>query len=636
MTPPAPLVAREWRLLVLAACVRVLLDGAELVSHPLRFKQWEEAYNASVSRFLWTTDLWSQILPLQYKAFCGGCTVVAAVASPVVGLAGDHLLAWKSVALAWTVAELVVGFFALDRHVGRAAAWAWAVLWACPPTGVSDLALMLWGNHQESALFVLGALALLDRPFAAGLCAGLGVWFCRTSAYGALAVAPLLLARRGRHLAVLGALVGLSPFLLQSAVGDVGPNRIHVEGNVFPAGWKGVWDRAGYLFGTRELAFRQFIARADSEWLSGVSLAVAAVSAVLCAWRARVALWLVVVWVVLLTGTGIPIYLMRLTTPLTNARYHAPWLMLLVWIAAAGVGVAWTHGRRWLGGILLAVALFPGALSQGERLAGWAWSPLALTLPGGTTPVFLVYAAGRLAPEKLDVRPADPWAAGVMAMLRGLDLGKRVFLQTLSVDDAVARAQADAEPLYALRGLGHALANVPLSAQVWTERLASLPPADGDALALGMALDQGLRRRRMPGDPAAAVAEALRSLPADADPRLRGMAGPPLAVACNNQDQAATWAACIVAGSQDPYVLRVAGISAGRPDRDPSHIAAALAALPPAAAEAFGAGTDDLLAGLDSPFEPARLGMQPPPGVGGPQGSGTNRRGRPKGEPARP
>ena len=52
---------------------------------------------------------------MQYKTFCGGCTVDAALAAPILGLGGDHFLAWKAIPLVWTAAT-----HALIRNLPRA------------------------------------------------------------------------------------------------------------------------------------------------------------------------------------------------------------------------------------------------------------------------------------------------------------------------------------------------------------------------------------------------------------------------------------------------------------------------------------------------------------------------------------
>ena len=241
----------RWLVVValLAAVVRVGNDAQRLLGNPTRYWNWEESYNAAVGYYAWTAGLWDQLLRLQQKSFCGGCTVVGLLAAPSLGMFGDHLWAWKLVPLAWTVATLFVGAGALKALVGDAAALAWLVLFAVPPPGVSELGLMAWGNHAESTIFVLGALwaTARQRYGIAAFLLGFGVWFCRTSAYAALVLVPLLSVRGGRAGAVRtlgGVALGLLPLALPAAAGDAGGYDLGIGSLLAPDGWAGVVARA--------------------------------------------------------------------------------------------------------------------------------------------------------------------------------------------------------------------------------------------------------------------------------------------------------------------------------------------------------------------------------------------------------
>ena len=181
--------ARSRLLLAALVLIRLAGDAVRLLQDPDRFVDGEERYSATVGWYLHAAGLWDQVLALQYKTFCGGCTVHALTASAL----GDSWLAWKALAGVWTAAILLVGFWAMDRREGRTAAWCFAVLFAFPPPGMSALSLMLWGNHGESGLFVVAALA--GGPLQ-GLALGLGLWFARITAYALPILAEPIAARR--------------------------------------------------------------------------------------------------------------------------------------------------------------------------------------------------------------------------------------------------------------------------------------------------------------------------------------------------------------------------------------------------------------------------------------------------------
>ena len=80
----------------MAVAVRLTLDALALMGQPGCYWNIEESYDATVAWLLGHGALWSQLLALQYKTFCGGCTVVAVAGSPLMGVLGDHVLAWKA------------------------------------------------------------------------------------------------------------------------------------------------------------------------------------------------------------------------------------------------------------------------------------------------------------------------------------------------------------------------------------------------------------------------------------------------------------------------------------------------------------------------------------------------------------
>lgn len=352
--------------------LRVTLDASRYLASPIRYWNWEDNYNAAVAWYAVHAGLWDQLLPLQYKAFCGGCTVEAIVAAPLFALGGDHIVLWKSVALVWTAATLVTGFHALSIHAGRRAGWAFAVLYAVPPLGLSDLSLMLWGNHNESMLFVLAGLGLVaglrppsqpgrpgGRPFAAGLVLGAGLWFARTTVFAVAILLPWAVfllrrtmartpRRRGLRGLGLGLALGLSPTLLPAARGDWGTYRMSPLANLLPHGLPEALARAEPLWQLEPVATRLFVTLnhwtpAAGAWLGAIALALLATLLDRSRGASRFVLpAMTLLFALLYAVSGFPITKMTPQGALMNMRYYAPWMLILTAVCAAGAGrVLW-------------------------------------------------------------------------------------------------------------------------------------------------------------------------------------------------------------------------------------------------------------------------------------------------------
>ena len=231
-SPESELDNRRVDRLVLSAAL--LLQAATVLVFmwidPQAFYDVEALHNATVARELARGAI-GQLLLFQYMPFCGGCTVEAVVGSGLFRLFGEHYLVWKMVPLGFGWGITLVGWSILRRHFGRSHAWAWAALLSLPPLILAMPMGMAWGNHYEVTLFVFFQLALahrlVDRPgtaqlwFALGAVAGLGLWFCLSSAFALPAIVLTLLlapgaAARGRSvlLCSAGLLLGLCPLFL--------------------------------------------------------------------------------------------------------------------------------------------------------------------------------------------------------------------------------------------------------------------------------------------------------------------------------------------------------------------------------------------------------------------------------------
>lgn len=623
------------RLLAALVALRLVLAVASLLTDPDRYRQFEETYNATIAWVMLRSDLWSELLRLQFLSFCGGCTVITVVGAPFLAIGGDHFLAWKALALVWGAVTHVAGFHVLERYVGRAAAVAWAVLFALPPVGLLDSSLMHWGNHQETNLLVLGALLLLaaDRPLALGLLLGSMTWFCRTSAYGAGVVGLVALLRPGRLRLLGGVGLGLTLFLLPTSNGDASIYRFD-ESMVLPDGLDGVLERAAMLVDPDSFQWRLYTRMKGPAWRTVAVLAAGLAGLVLLladarAGRRRLVLAaLPLAFFLSFVAVGFRVQPTRDWSPIINVRYFTPWMMWLLVLAAAGAGTAVASGgpvRRVVGGLALAGMLAANVHALVARFAGARIDEVAFRYPATALRDFPVLAGARLTNESLD-DAARPDVAAQLDRVRGERLGASVNRGERDVASALAAADTPA----ALRGLGYALAVAtrrPVDALALLEGLA---PERALELGRGMSIDLGLRlaREQRGTPPEVAVATALAGLRTP-DCALCGVAGAPLARACSTQratELGPTFAACLLQGAPPPETVRAAALLVANSDVDParlSAIAAELDAADPALGAAFRDGAADPAAGLDERFDMARARlMARPPERPKPMGGG--------------
>jgi hypothetical protein len=607
--PPVTNDPPRWRTAAgLAALValRTALDLVRLLQRPGNARDWEEAYNATAGYFLAATGAWDQLLTVQYARFCGGCTVVGLLGVPAIAVGGDHLLAWKLVALAWNAATLLVGFAAVDRAAGRTAAWATAALLAVPPSGLAEISLLSWGNHAETGLFVLGSFALMrDRPVLAALIAGIGVWFCRTAAYGAVVVVPFAMwaAQDRRARLAIGAafLAGLAPMLLPAADNaDLG-YRMGVADNLLPEGLSGLGRRLALLLSPSVLARRLFPWPRGGEALAVAFMGAAFVSVGLLLRSRdplRVALaMLPLSFAAAFSATGFDVSVVR---SLNNVRYWAPWMLVLLVVTAAAAGPLLAGPRRWRGALLLA----PAALVAGiglRPMVGPAFDWAALAEPATDLPTFTRIAERRIPPPRLrELSSDDPRVERALRRMEGSRIAELVR-RDIPAAEGVARAAAIGPE--ALVGLGEGLASAAeAEAELgrWIEVARGLEPAT--AAAFGDGLSRGAARRfARPGrrrEDASDVAEAVRSLGGAASP-LAPAAGVVLARVCR-QGSPRRIAECL-AESGELAVIEGAGRAFGRvgTSETVARIAAGeLDRIDPTAAAAFREGLDDPLDAL--------------------------------------
>lgn len=634
MSPPAELPPAPSRLaaarggfarhvgatLALMIALRWAVDLVRLVSRPGNYVDWEESYNATVGFVIWRAGLWEELLRLQYVEFCGGCTVVGALAAPVLGVGGDHFLLWKALALAWGAATLLVGFVAVDRWAGRAAAWAFAAMLAVPPSGLAEISLFLWGNHQETLLFVLAGLALaVDRPVAAALVGGVAIWFCRTALYAEVVLIPaLLFLHPTRRIAVVAAFVaGLLPIALPSADGaDLG-YRMGLSENLLPGGLRFAARRATWL-ATPPVA-GPAVGQVGRALLGGLLVVTGlAGAAMIASDRARgprrfVIAALPVTFAAVWSVTGFEV---GEAHSLINVRYYAPWMAMLLLCSAVAAG-PWLGVAGWRGraaGALVAVPVLVG-------LVGWfdlspRVDPEALRKGAVDLPAFVSLVGRRFdAAQARGATSDDPRVERALRRIEGHLPAMLVCKDGASRDDVLATLRDRPDEVRV--GFGQSLAGCERDDAItpaWladTNRwLAGLPPDEARAVGTGMArrligslpLPAGRPGRdadfsRVPGTVDAAVKALRVGLPPDAPCRLCGAAALAAGWSCAEQPpkRVGPCLGAALAGA-DPDVARGAGWLLDRiPRRPPDLVDKLVRELPPEAAAALVDGRADPL-----------------------------------------
>lgn len=179
----------------------------------------EERYNAGVAQLLLGGQL-DQLFAMQYRPFCGGCSVDSLLAAPLFAALGPSLLAYKLVPVLLLCGAFAASLQLLRARRDRALLLIFTLLSLFPPRAYLHLSLIAWGNHLEAGLLAATGLLLLragrPRPLLAGLAHGFAVYVGFSGAPFLLAAAlGLALERRGRALGLLllGAALGLSPWL---------------------------------------------------------------------------------------------------------------------------------------------------------------------------------------------------------------------------------------------------------------------------------------------------------------------------------------------------------------------------------------------------------------------------------------
>ena len=142
--------------------VFVVLQGAVLVQAGAIERDVEELFSAGQAWLAMSGDA-QWFVHMQYRPYCGGCSVHAATAVGLFGLLGPYWGVWKLIPVLWGVLGLAVGFVMLAGAQGLVTSRCFALLWLLAPNTFVHLSLTAWGNHYESGVLALCAALLALR-----------------------------------------------------------------------------------------------------------------------------------------------------------------------------------------------------------------------------------------------------------------------------------------------------------------------------------------------------------------------------------------------------------------------------------------------------------------------------------------
>ena len=409
MSAPPP---RRTLLLAAAVLLPVALQAVALLNPDVPVIDCEERYNAGHALALARHP--AALLRLQYRDFCGGCTLVSALGAVPLALLPPVFATWKLVALGFTGLLGGAGAWLLDRRAGRAAALAFVALLALMPWNLIRLSLLSWGNHVEVGVLAVAALALLSTPgsrtsVAAGVVTGLGMWtgfsmgplaagliagLCLRRAWSALPafavgllVAPLLWAAQW-------AAAGTSAFGTIYVAGESTPDLLRAPEKLLTLLRP---QQVAGLFGLPEPGLGVALGYG---WLA--SLVVAVGAAVRRPGVGRDAAVIVVAWLGIYLAVGFSLEVPpwpEVASP-PGLRYAAPVYPAAFLVIAAVAGGWWRGGRRLWAAALLAVPLASGIAARVATLTAPFPDAFAFRLRAADMPYFRFQASYLLRPDE--------------------------------------------------------------------------------------------------------------------------------------------------------------------------------------------------------------------------------------------
>ena len=334
------------------------------------------------------------LFAMQYRPFCGGCTVHAATAMGLFSVLPPVALTWKLIPLAWGMLGMGLGWRLVLRAQGRGAARLFALLWVFAPGTWSRLTLIGWGNHMEAGIVGVGALGLaLGLPkgerwpaVVLGTVLGFAVYISFSGGFLVLAVLGWLVWQRRIRDAgtVLVAVpLGLVGWLVQWLSAGQHPfHTIYAERESIPDPLR-VPSELATLFAPRQLA--GLFGAGDSPlslWLGPVVGGLVVVSG-LAGLRGRTrAGRLVGLAMVAFVGVyGLTDFSVKVAEQgvmyAGGLRYAAPWYPVAILVMILMSTSLWRSGRRALAGMVVLPWLVVGVVDR-ATVAGRGFSTARL------------------------------------------------------------------------------------------------------------------------------------------------------------------------------------------------------------------------------------------------------------------
>jgi len=395
-------VSPRWWETALALTVLAVLQLAVAFNPAIIEVDSEEMWNAGQAWQMLDCHF-SEAFLLQYRDFCGGCTLDALLGMGSFAVFGRSWLAWKVVPLLFVLLCAAIGSRALHRVAGRPAAWAFLALLLLPPRSWIFLSGVAWGNHYEAGCLAFCGLATLlhaesrGRAVLAGAVLGLATWVGFSGSFGIAAgvLWLLLIGRRALVLPLLaGVTLGLLPWVLQWLSSGLHPFVTVYESSEAAPSLSRIPYKLGTLLRPRQLVALFGLPEAGLGWVLGWLWAASLTTAAACLAfashkeRRTSEMGRAALAILLFGGTWLAMYCLvrfQIDAPPApeiaypnSTRYAAPLLPIAFAALALAAAMLWNQGRRALGVLLLAGPLLAGTLARTESLQ--APSPAASVL----------------------------------------------------------------------------------------------------------------------------------------------------------------------------------------------------------------------------------------------------------------
>ena len=345
----------------------------------------EELYNAAHARLIQVCHL-DRWLDLQYRGYCGGCSLNAGLGAGFFAILGPSLATWKLVPITYMGVMAFFGARLLRSYIHSSAAHFWCLLLAFAPPTFLELSLTAWGNHYESGVAAIvtlyTTLRYLHDPSTKraawmGLSLSVALWIGLSSAFLLIGVA-LAVARhmQVRHLAALAA--GLMPvglmWLLQHMTAASPPfETIYYAGEQIPQITRfptKLWS----LIAPRQIVALFGFADHWMGWAAGWATALAMGASLLYLRRnhtLRPVLLFLLAFVVVYGLVRFTVWAPPAPeiAPPGSMRYAAPLYGLLLLSIAAAAGTLWSQQKPFLVLALMAPSVLTGVYARAQQFS---------------------------------------------------------------------------------------------------------------------------------------------------------------------------------------------------------------------------------------------------------------------------